>query len=82
MGDARLQHRVGGQTDRVQEALGLQGLVDLRRGEGCVGAEVASKLQPPIANHDRLQHRPPAIGTVDVARTQGATLRIPTQGGQ
>jgi hypothetical protein len=32
--DARLHHRVVGQTDRVQETLGLQERVDLRRRSG------------------------------------------------
>ena len=73
---SRLQHRIVGQTDREQETLGLKELGNLRSGEGCVGAEVPSQLPSPIPNHDRLQNRSPAIGTVDVAGPQGATLQI------
>jgi hypothetical protein len=38
--DAFPQHSIGGKADRVREALGLQELVYLRRGDGGTGAEV------------------------------------------
>jgi hypothetical protein len=67
---------LGGQADRVQEALGLQKRVNLRRGEGRVGAEVPSQRPFPIPNHDRLENRPPAISTVHLARPQDAALQV------
>ena len=42
MSDPLLQDVVGWQPDRILEAFGLQELLDLRVGEGGVGAEVAA----------------------------------------
>ena len=40
MANPSLEHVVGRQADRILDALLLQPLVDLRLGEGCIGAEV------------------------------------------
>ena len=44
MCDASLQNLVGRQPDRVQEALGFEVFVHLRRGEGGVAPEIQSYL--------------------------------------
>jgi len=59
-----LVHR---QTDRVQEALGFEVFVYLRRGEGGIPSEVAAQVPFPVALNDRFQNVAPAIGAVDVA---------------
>ncbi len=67
--DAFLQHSIGRKADRVEEALSLQELVHLRRGEGGIGTEVAPQLPVSVSADDRLQHLAPAIGAMHVART-------------
>jgi len=69
-------HRFGGKADRVQETLGFQIYVYLRRGEGGVAAEVAPQLPTLVANDNRLQHAFPVIGTLHVAGTQRASFQI------
>ena len=76
MSDALLQHPVGGKADRVQEALSLQELIHLWRGEGGIGTKVAPQLPVSVSADDRLQHLAPAICGVHVARTQGAPFQI------
>ena len=67
MGDAFLKNLVHRQTDRVQEALGFEVFVYLRRGEGGIPSEVAAQVPFPVALNDRFQNVAPAIGAVDVA---------------
>ena len=76
MGDACLKNLVLRQTDRVQEALGFEIFVHLRRGEGGVTSEIQSSLPTLVANDNRFQHAFPVIGRVDVAGTQGAPFQI------
>ncbi len=76
MADAVLQHLVGGKADGVLEALGLQELVDFGRGEGGIGAEVASDRPVPVSGDHRLQHVAPLVGAVHVAGTKGAAFNV------
>jgi len=76
MADPLLQNAVGGQPDGVLEALGLEKRVDLRHGEGGIGAEVAPQTALAVAGDDRRQHRLPALGAAGVAPPQQAPLEI------
>ena len=76
MADAFLENLVGFEADRVQEALGFEVIVNLRRGEGGIAPEIQSYLPTLIANDNRLQHAFPVIGTVDVAGTEGTPFQI------
>ena len=72
--DVRLASLVPRQLDRALEALCFQELVDLRHGEGGVGAEVATELPISIPGDEPFQHLAPAIGRAHTAGTQGAAL--------
>ena len=74
--DPVLQDAVGGQTDRILDPLGFEILVDFGIGEARVGAKIDARHLPVIPRHDRLQHGFPAVGAVNVARTQGAAFQI------
>ena len=76
MGDAVLQHPIGGKADGVLESPGFQELVDLRRDEGGIGAEVMPERLVPVSSDHRLQHVAPLVGAVHVAGTQGAPFQI------
>src|SRR5215813_13334941 len=76
VGDPVLQDVVGRQPDRISGTLSFEKLVHLGIGEGCVAPEVEAPYGAPVAGDHRLQHRAPAIGTVHVARPQGAPLDI------
>ena len=64
------------QADRILDALLLQPLVDLRLGEGCIGAEVEVDATLAIAGDHRLQDEAPIRGAVDVARPEERPLEI------
>ena len=66
---------VGFEADRVQEALGFEVIVNLRRGEGGIAPEIQAYLPTLIANDNRLQHAFPVIGT-HVAGTEGTPFQI------
>ena len=74
MGDALLQHLVGGQTDRVDNALGFEIFVDVRSGERRIAAKVEANLPSLVAFDHRFQEAPPSVRTVDVAGTQAASF--------
>jgi hypothetical protein len=74
--DALLEDAVRRQPDRVLVAFGFEERVDLGAGEGGIGAEVAPQVTLAVAGHDWLEHVPPAIRRVDVARAQRRTLQI------
>ena len=76
MTDAFLKNLVLWQADRVQEALGFEVFVHLRRGEGGIAPEIQSYLPILVANDNRLQHTFPVIGAVDVAGAQGTPFQI------
>ena len=63
---AFLRHSIDGKADRVQEALGLQKLVHLRRGEGGIGADVAPQFPVTISVDALFPHLAPAIGAMHV----------------
>jgi hypothetical protein len=67
---------IGRQPYGVLEALGLEKRIDLRRGKGGIGAEVAPKHPLAVAGDDRDQHRLPVFGTVGVAPPQQAALEV------
>ena len=58
-------------VDRVQEALGFEVFVDLRRGEGGIAPEIQSCLSSLVANDYGLRHAFPVIGAVKVAGMPG-----------
>ena len=76
MGDAVLKHSISRKADRVLEALSFQELVNLRRGEGRIGAKVTPQAALAIASDDRLQNIPLAVSRVDVARAQRTALQV------
>jgi hypothetical protein len=76
MTNPSLEHVVGRQADRILDALLLQPLVDLRLGEGCIGAEVEIDATLAIAGNHRLQDEAPIRGAVDGARPEERPLEI------
>jgi len=73
--DLALQDVIGRQPDRIAVSLGFEELVDLQVREGQVASEIAA-LHRAVAGDRGLQHRAPAVGAVDVPRTQGTALHI------
>jgi hypothetical protein len=67
---------IGGQADRVLEALGLQVLVDVRQREGRIGAEGTPAHPAAIAGDDRIEHVAPAPRAVHVACAECAPFEI------
>ena len=55
MCDALLEYTVGREADRVEEALGFEVFVHLRRGEGGIAPEIQPYLAILVANDNRLQ---------------------------
>ena len=76
MCDALLEYTVGREADRVEEALGFEVFVHLRRGEGGIAQEIQPYLAILVANDNRLQHAFPVIGTVNVAGAQVTPLKV------
>src|SRR4051794_22002236 len=68
--DLFLQNLISRQADRVACTLGFEELVNLGIGEGCVTPEIKVLHNTSVASDHWLQHRPPTIGTVHVARPQ------------
>src|SRR5947208_10626886 len=76
VGDPILEHLVGGQADRVPEALRLQVLVHVRQREGRIAAQQAPEGLATIPRDHRLEHLAPPVGTVHVPRPQRASLQV------
>src|SRR3954451_3731162 len=76
MSDLILQHLVGRQADRGACTLGFKKLVELGIGKGCVAPEIQMLHDPSVTRNHRVQHRAPAVGTMDVARPQHTPLDI------
>jgi hypothetical protein len=76
MPDPFLQDGIGRQPDGVADPLRLEQLVDLGLGEAGVTTEVEVEAALAVAGDDRLEHRAPTVGAVDVARPQQAALEI------
>ena len=76
MGDAFLENLVLRQTDRVQESLGFEVFVHVRRGERRVTAKIEADLPFLLSFHHRLQDIAPTVGTVYVTGTKGAALQV------
>ena len=49
---------------------------DFWRREGHIGAQIQPDLLSIATNHNRLQNGPPAIGAVDVDRTEGTAFEV------
>lgn len=71
-----LQNTLPGQPDRILDPFGFEILVDRGICEARVGAAINAGHLALVARHDRLQHALPAIGAMDIARTQRAPLQI------
>ena len=76
MGDALLENLVGGQADRIENALCFKILVDVRRDECGIAAKVEANLPHLVACNNRGQDIPPAVGTVDIAGTQATPFQV------
>ncbi len=76
MADAFLKNLVGRQPDRVQETLGFQKLVDVRRGKGSIPSEVAAQVSFPVTLDDGFQNAAPVVGAMDIAGTQRTPFKI------
>ena len=76
MCDALPEYTVGKEANRVQETLGFEVSVHLRRGEGGIAPEIQPYLPNLVVNDNRLQHAFPVIGTVNVAWTEGAPFKV------
>src|SRR5215217_5995292 len=75
--DLALENSVGGQADCIPVTFNFQEVVDLGRGERCVGPEIAPLHRGPVPRDHRLQHVAPALGRVDIAGPQGTAFEIP-----
>src|SRR5215208_6697866 len=76
MSDLVLQDLIGRQADRVAGTLGFEELVNLGVRAGCVTPEIQMLHDAPVTRAHRLQQRAPAVGTMDVARSQRAPFNI------
>src|SRR3954471_10260239 len=74
--DPPLQDGMGGQPDHIAVVLRSQELIDLRRGKPCVSPEVAPLHHRPVSGDHRLQHLAPALGTMNIAWTQGTAFQV------
>src|SRR5712691_3697980 len=70
MDDAILKNLIGREPDRILVSSGFEELVNLGVCESCIGAEVVAHLARPVTRDHRFQDVTPAIGGVDVTRTQ------------
>ena len=77
MGDALLQHLVGGKPDGVAEALGFEELVHPGQCKRSITSEVVPARPIPVSSDNGLQHIAPFVGAVHVAVTKDATLQAP-----
>jgi hypothetical protein len=66
MADPPLQHLVGRKPHGIADVLVLQQLVDLRLGEGSIGAEVQIDAASAVAGDHRLEHQAPVLGAMDI----------------
>lgn len=71
-----LENRVRLEADGILVALGFQVVVQIGQGEGCIAPEEPTLAPVAIPRHDRLQHRAPVGGAVDVAGTQGGAFQV------
>ena len=76
MSNALLKNGVRLEADGVEEALGFQKLVDVRRSECRVATKIKPNLPFLVAVHHRLQNSTPTIGAVNITGTQGASFQI------
>ena len=74
--DLRLEHLVGGQADRVLEALRLQVLVYVREREGRITAQEASEGLATIPRDHRVEYLVPTVRAGDVARSERAPFQV------
>jgi hypothetical protein len=62
-GNAFLKNLVLRQTDRIEETLTFQNLIDVRGGEGGVPSEVAAQVPFPVTLNDGIQNAAPIVRT-------------------
>ncbi len=74
--DPFLQHAVRREPDRVFDPFAFEILIDFGIGEAGVGAEIEARDLASIARHNRLQDVRPAVGTVNVPRSQRAAFQV------
>ena len=63
------QQQKRGNPDRITHVFGFEEFVDHRVRKGGIAAEIEALHPAPVAGHNRFQHRAPALGAVQVART-------------
>src|SRR3954454_21695951 len=76
MSDLVLQDTIGRQANRVACTLGFEELINLGIREGCVTPEIQMLHDAPLTRDHWRQQRAPAVGTMDVARSQRAPFDI------
>src|SRR5919112_2999774 len=76
MSDLIVQDLVGRKPDREACTLGFKKLVDLGIGESGIASKIQMLHNAPVTRDHWLQQRAPAVGTVDVARPQCASLDV------
>ena len=76
--DLRLEHLIGGQADRVLEALRLQVLVHVRQGEGRIAAQQAADGLATIARDHRVEHVAPAVALCTLPGRSAHRSRSPS----
>src|SRR4051794_14218350 len=76
MSNPALENSISRKADHVPVVLRFKEFVDLGRGKTRIGAEVAPLHRGPVAGDDRLQHRTPALGGVNVAGTKRAAFQV------
>src|SRR5262249_15549963 len=75
-GDLRLEPLVGGQANRVLEALRLQVLVYVREREGRIPAQQSAEVLATIPRDHRVEHVAPAMRAVHVAGSERASFQV------
>ncbi len=76
MGNASLENFVRFEADGIEEALGFQKLIDVRRSECRVATKIKPDLPCPVTLDDGFQNLTPTVGAVDIAGAQGASFQI------
>ncbi len=71
-----MQDPVGRKSNGVFDALGFEEVIDFWICETRISPEIDARNLTLIPRHDRLQHRFPPVGAVNVARAQGAAFQI------
>jgi len=76
MDNTFLKNPIGFKPDDVFVILPFQEFIKVRQGKGGISSEVAAQAPLPITHHDRFQNAAPAVGTMNIAGTQGTPFQI------